>query len=245
MMNLISKNKNVLKLKIGFIACSILFTTSCDNKYKDGFQQFEYEGGTYPYIAYNNLTKNKLEKEMHGGDAYFLYPIDYSLYYIRIMSHHDGQKNFGFPIEDGTNAGGGTFTIKNGLLFISSSPISIPVNIKETRSWVGPGPFKEKCTATYGKPDKDSVNINIECIEDSEPVTGIPGRDIAKATWNSKRGLTYYSTLSEGRVSKMQLKSQNGLFSPKFFEFYRTKSREIAAQTKSTKPADVIPDIVY
>jgi hypothetical protein len=244
-MNLISRSKNALKLKISLIACSILFTTSCDNKYKDGFQQFDYEGGTYPYIAYNNLTKDKLEKEIHGGDAYFLYPIGENLYDISIMAHQDGQKNFGFPIEDGTRAGGGTFTIKNGIMSITSFTISIPVNIKETRSWVGPGPFKEKCTAAYWKADADSVNINIECIEDPEPITGFPGLRISKGIWNSKRGLIYYLTPEGSSICPMQLKSQNGLFSPKFFEFYRTKSREIAAQTKSTKPADVIPDIVY
>jgi hypothetical protein len=244
-MNLVSRNKNALKLKVGFICCLTLFITSCENKYKDGFQQFYYKDEVSSYIDYVNLTKDELHGGAHAGDAYFFDIFDDNENYIAVTSYEKGDKNFGFPMEDGTRFAAGELVVKKGIYSMAFFPISIPVNIKETRSWIGPGPFKEKCSATYGKPDNDSVNINIECIEDSEPYTGIPGRDISKGIWNSKRGLTYYLTPEGSSICPMQLKSQNGLFSPKFFEYYRTKSREIAAKSKSGKPADVIPDIVY
>jgi hypothetical protein len=245
MMNSISKNKNALTLKISFLSCLLLSVISCDTEYKNGFQQSDNEGSAYPYIAYNFLMKDKLNGEVHGSDAYFLYPIDESILEVYSMVQKEGQKNFGFAIEDRKIAGCGELVVKKDIISINTFPISIPVNIKETRSWVGPGPYGPKCTSTYGKRAGDSVNIDIECIEDHEPFTDVPGRDISKGIWNSKRGLIYYLTPEGSSICPMQLKSKYGLFSPKFFEFYRTKSREIAAKSKSGKPADVIPDIVY
>jgi hypothetical protein len=238
-MNLALKNNFdfVSKISIGY--CIVLLTTTSCLANNEDFQYVEYKNIHYPYIEYQNLAKDEnveafYNQEFYAGDTHFLYPAYGDLFNIRMTQPQRGAKDFGFPVTEGAYAGGGTLTIKSGVISLSSIPISIPLNFRKTKSWIGS--YNEKCSSGAQKYQGDIVNINIQCT--------VKGK-ISKGIWNSKEGLIYYEQPCEKNNCPMQLKSKNGLFSPKFFEFYRTKSREIAAKSKSGKPADVIPDIIY